>query len=346
MKKTILAVAVIGLFTSFGQKVAPLAAEEQAISANLPQIARDTSEEQNKIAVLVNNVPITENKLTQAMEPYKNEIAGSETVYQAVRKMVLNELIEDELVLQAAIERMGTWTMVAQEEIDQVIGIIKSRFKDEQGFQLAIKESGLNESDFQTKIKEKLMRIKVSDQIIKSRLQISQEELNKFCQDYGIKVHVQHILVKTEKEAIDILEQAKVSTDFSKLAKEHSLCPSSQVGGDLGFFGRGQMVKEFEDAAFSLEQEGQLSDVVKTQFGYHIIRFIAKEPATQTDIARIKQGLMSELFGISYMVVGEGLNFEIKKNLEERFIGDKLKAGYKQWIIELKANAKISFPTE
>lgn len=345
MKKAILAVAVIGLFASFGQKAAPLAAEEQAVSAPAEDSSLQ-SEEQNKIAAIVNNVPIAEVKLTQAMDPYKNEIAGSETVYQAIRERVLNELIEDELVLQAAIERMGTGTIVAQEEIDQVIGVIKSRFKDEEGFKLAIKESGLSESDFQTKIKEKLMRIKVADLAIKSKLQISQEDLNKFCQDYGTKVHAQHILVKTEKEAIDILEQAKVGTDFSKLAKEYSLCPSSQVGGDLGFFGRGQMVKEFEDAAFSLKQEGQLSDVVKTQFGYHIIRFIAKEPATQTDITRIKQNLMSELFGINYMVVGEGLNFEIKRNLEEKFIGDKLKAGYKQWIIELKANATISFPTQ
>jgi peptidyl-prolyl cis-trans isomerase C len=85
------------------------------------------------------------------------------------------------------------------------------------------------------------------------------------------KVHCAHILVKTEKEVNTVLERLKKGENFSAIAKDVSLCPSKKRGGDLGTFGRGQMVKEFENAAFVLDK-GQISGIVKTQFGYHIIK--------------------------------------------------------------------------
>ena len=85
------------------------------------------------------------------------------------------------------------------------------------------------------------------------------------------KVHCAHILVKTEKEVNAVLERLKKGEKFSAIAKDVSMCPSKKRGGDLGTFGRGQMVKEFEKAAFALEK-GQISGIVKTQFGYHIIK--------------------------------------------------------------------------
>jgi foldase protein PrsA len=85
------------------------------------------------------------------------------------------------------------------------------------------------------------------------------------------EVHCAHILVKTEKEANLILERLKKGEKFTNIARGVSLCPSGKRGGDLGTFGRGKMVKEFENAAFAL-QKGQISPVVKTKFGYHIVK--------------------------------------------------------------------------
>ncbi len=85
------------------------------------------------------------------------------------------------------------------------------------------------------------------------------------------KVHCAHILVKTESEVKKILERLGKGEKFANIAKEVSLCPSGKRGGDLGTFGRGQMVKEFETAAFAL-QKGQISAIVKTKYGYHIIK--------------------------------------------------------------------------
>jgi len=85
------------------------------------------------------------------------------------------------------------------------------------------------------------------------------------------QIHCAHILAKTEQEAKLVLDRLNKGDSFSKIAMEKSLCPSGKKGGDLGTFGRGRMVREFERAAFNL-QKGQISQPVKTEFGWHIIK--------------------------------------------------------------------------
>ncbi|MFH1641273.1 MAG: peptidylprolyl isomerase [Nanoarchaeota archaeon] len=87
------------------------------------------------------------------------------------------------------------------------------------------------------------------------------------------KVKASHILVKTEPEANIVFYDVTHNKDFSEVAKDKSLCPSKKKGGDLGWFGRNQMVKEFETAAFALKK-GEISRPVKTRFGWHIIKVI------------------------------------------------------------------------
>jgi len=85
------------------------------------------------------------------------------------------------------------------------------------------------------------------------------------------EVHCAHILVKTDKEAQAVVERLSRGDKFANVAKEVSICPSRKRGGDLGTFTRGKMVKEFEQTAFNL-QKGQVSPIVKTKFGYHVIK--------------------------------------------------------------------------
>jgi len=85
------------------------------------------------------------------------------------------------------------------------------------------------------------------------------------------KIHCAHILVEKLSVAQELRAKIAKGESFANLAKEYSIDVSKKRGGDLGFFGRGMMVSEFEKAAFAL-QKGQVSDVVKTQFGYHIIK--------------------------------------------------------------------------
>lgn len=88
-------------------------------------------------------------------------------------------------------------------------------------------------------------------------------------------VRAKHILVKTKEEAVEIKKLLDNGADFDTLAREYSLCPSKDKGGDLGYFNRGQMVPEFENAAFSTPIGG-ISEPVLTRFGWHIIKVTRK----------------------------------------------------------------------
>jgi len=91
-----------------------------------------------------------------------------------------------------------------------------------------------------------------------------------------MEVRASHILVSSESEAVSLSKKLATGSKFEELARQFSKCPSSAKGGDLGFFGKGMMVKPFEDAAFSLAM-GSVSAPVKTQFGYHLIKVTGKK---------------------------------------------------------------------
>ncbi len=86
------------------------------------------------------------------------------------------------------------------------------------------------------------------------------------------KVRASHILVEKHSQAVEIIRKIQEGADFGKMAEQFSSCPSKKRGGDLGWFERGKMVPEFEQAAFSLAVGAMTTEPVKTKFGYHIIK--------------------------------------------------------------------------
>ena len=132
-------------------------------------------------------------------------------------------------------------------------------------------------------------------------LEVSEEEMKKFYEENpqhfqkGASVSAKHILVKNEAKCQEILD-AIVSGEkiFEEAAQEFSTCPSGQKGGDLGEFGKGQMVKEFEDAAFSAEI-GQVVGPVATQFGYHLIKVESRKEAETIAFEEVKEQIRRNL---------------------------------------------------
>jgi peptidyl-prolyl cis-trans isomerase C len=146
------------------------------------------------------------------------------------------------------------------------------------------------------------------------------------------QVHIHHILIKfgenkedSKAKALKVLERLKNKEDFEALAKELSEDPGSGLkGGDLGVFGRGRMVKPFEEAAFSLKNPGDLSDLVESQFGYHILRLDGKMPAKQKDLKEVKDSIAQEIFQKQAVEARKKLADEMATKAEIK--GDALKS--------------------
>lgn len=114
------------------------------------------------------------------------------------------------------------------------------------------------------------------------------------------EVRASHILVKTEDEARDVIRQLGEGADFGELAKQHSSDGSAQNGGDLGFFGPGRMVPEFESAAFALDVGGYSQEPVKSQFGFHVIKLTDKRPQQPPAFEQVERQIRSILLREKY----------------------------------------------
>jgi peptidyl-prolyl cis-trans isomerase C len=173
--------------------------------------------------------------------------------------------------------------------------------------------------------KEIETKAKVTDQDVKDYYEKHKEELASVSQ-----IRASHILVKTEEDAKKILERLKKGEDFAKIAKKSSIDPgSAKNGGDLGFFSSGQMVPEFEAAAARLKT-GEISDPVKTKFGYHIIKVTDKKMGKPVEFEKVRNVIFQRLsaerqkeFFDSYI---EGLKKSYKVELNKEAIS-KLSTG-------------------
>ncbi len=121
---------------------------------------------------------------------------------------------------------------------------------------------------------------KIKDEEVKARYEAETSKIE--------EIKARHILVKTEKEALEIIKMLDEGADFIELAKTKSTGPSGSRGGDLGYFGKGQMVPEFEKAAFALEVGKYSAKPAKTQFGYHVIKLDERRKATPPPYEKAK----------------------------------------------------------
>lgn len=204
--------------------------------------------------------------------------------YKAMKERVGKEVIRD-LVYEKV---LGEKYKVSEKEIDREIQNLKDMYGAQ--YDLAVQQSG--EQAIRNMVKLDLLRQKAAIEDVK----VTEDELKQYYNQYKPQIRASHILVKDEKTAQEIKAKLDKGEDFAKLAKEYSQdTGSAQNGGDLGWFGPGKMVKEFEDAAYALNV-GQVSQPVKTEYGYHIIKVTDKKKKP------------------SYEQMKEEIEFEVKKN--------------------------------
>jgi len=192
--------------------------------------------------------------------------------------MINNELLEQELKARGI--------AFTDQDIKDEIDAIKLSMGSEEQFQEVLTQNNISLEALSFNIRQQALIRKAHE----ANATVTDKEIEEFYDQYkdniggNDRIRASHILVDTEEEAKEIVEQLKGGADFAELAKEKSKDGSSAVGGDLGFFQKGDMVPEFEEAAFALNIN-DVSDIVKSQFGYHIIKKTdEKKGATLEDL--------------------------------------------------------------
>lgn len=203
--------------------------------------------------------------------------------------------------------------------------------------ELILQQATKDGLDKGAEIEEKLKDLKkrlIVEAFLKKKVetesQVSDADLQKFYEENkekfksGEQIKASHILVKTEKEAKDVLAQIKAGGNFEELAKKNSVDSSSAKGGDLGWFGKGSMVPVFEKAALALK-EGQVSDVVKSDFGFHIIKLTGKRPAGIRPLEEVREQIKGAIMPARQQEVFQKIKEELKKSAKITIKEDVLK---------------------
>ncbi|MEK9657916.1 MAG: peptidylprolyl isomerase [bacterium] len=219
---------------------------------------------------------ITEELFNQRLQQLPEQVRAQFSTKER-RDNMLDQLINEELLYMSA----------KTSEIDKTQAYMDTLQKAKQQLDLLKRQTMITEL-----IKQKVRtEATVKPEDVKAYFTQNASQFAKY-----EKRSASHILVKTRKEALRLMTQLKKGTSFEKLAAQHSLDPTGKQGGSLGWFTRGQLEKSFEDTVFSMTKEGQISSVVKTQFGYHIIKLDGVELVPARTFAEVKSQIEKLLY--------------------------------------------------
>ncbi len=244
---------------------------------------------ENKVVAIVKGKEITQQDVLQ----FLNDL-GPQTAMQFQSpegmKRVVDELVNQEVLYLDAIENGLNEEKEFKEELEK----IKINFLKQYAFRKIISDISATEGEI---------------------LEFYNEHKEHFQKPESVRAS--HILVDSEDKANEVLKEISEGLDFEEAARKYSLCPSKDKGGDLGEFTRGQMVVEFEEAAFSMEID-TISEPVRSQFGYHIIKLISKNEASISKLDEVKNQITQQIIGTKQQEVYLNKTEDLKNKYEAK----------------------------
>lgn len=309
MFKRNVTIAVLVAAVSMMGGAEALAAEKKAAPA---PVAAEKAKPLPDPVARVNGVAIPAADLQKALTAFSKSPSAAQVPpgqEKAVQQFLLNQMIGGELMYQVA---KNTPVKDQDKQIDDAVGRLKARFKTEDEYKKGLQEQGLSEKELRELIRRNVIIENHIEQVVVPKQTVSDAEVKEFYDKnpetftQPEQVRASHILITVDAKATDadkkaakekaegLLKQLKSGADFAKLAEANSGCPSSKQGGDLGYFGKGQMVKPFEEAAFNMKP-GEVSGVVETQFGYHIIKLIERKAPAKIAFDDVKAKIAESL---------------------------------------------------
>lgn len=316
-------ICLVVLLATIGVSCKPKSPEETGAKQTEPNAVSESNA--NKIAVTINGITITEGDVLELIKPQLDMFAKqsaqlppgiAEQYKKQLHDQALEQLMRRELLDQKIKESNIT---VSDEEVLTKIREIASGSGELISLEEAKKEVERYGQDFEQlkeDVHKSLARNKFMEMQWAGKINVTQEDARQYYDQNRNKfeipeqIRASHILIeftsddpnmdpnqakaeaKTQTE--DLLKQIKGGADFAELAKAHSKCPSAPRGGDLGYFPRGKTTPAFEKAAFEL-QVGQVSDVVETEYGYHIIKVTDHKDASVVSFEQAKDDIIEQL---------------------------------------------------
>lgn len=305
---------------SFGSRLRVAAMLLAAMTMALPSgTAAAAAEMVDRIVAVVNGDIIVLSELRQISRNYLDrmsdqfKIAGGDEQLREAERRILDQLIDEKLVNQEADRLAITFS---EREVDMAVKDMQNRNKlNDAQFAAALAEEGLTMPKYREQLKSQMKKVRVIDQEIKSRIQVSKEEVDayyeKHADDFNAEpeVRIQQIRLiippessagevsRIQAQAESILAKIKGGEDFTSLVGLYSQDPTAQAGGDMGTFKRGELLPAIDEYAFSMKP-GEVSPVIRTEGGFHIVKVVGRrEPTALSDEERraeVKDVIFSE----------------------------------------------------
>ncbi len=276
MKKFALALTLAGMMTFVCQAAfAGDSGAGQSAAKKPAQAAAKTDKKPHTVAT-VNGEKVTSDTIDMIMQQGAAQGMVQQQDNPALKKVILGKLIDMMLFSQAG-KKAG---LEKDSDYKQAIDMMKKQ-------EALFKKQVLSTLYLR---KEAMDKIKVSPEEVKDYYDKNKDQFK-----VGEQVKASHILVATEAEAKAIKADLDKGESFKKLAKEKSTDPSASRGGNLGWFGKGMMDPDFEKAAFALKKVGDVSEPVKTKFGWHIIKLTGRKAASIRPLDKVKDVIKQKL---------------------------------------------------
>lgn len=281
----------------------PTAGEAGDPAAPAAEPAKPIPDQLPDVVARVNGQPIAKSELERAIRNLELNAGGAVPAERRAEifRGVLDQLIDVKLLEQEAAARNIKAT---DAEVTQGLTEMKAQAPDQATFEKALSARQMTEADLRNEARQRLTVDKLLVAEVEPKAAVAPQDIEAFYKGnpqffmQPEAVRASHILLKVEPtadaaakqaartRADDLLKQVKAGGDFAALAQQHSQDGSAPGGGDLGFFPRGQMTKAFEDAAFALKA-GEVSGVVETEFGFHIIKLTEHRTARTVPLAEV-----------------------------------------------------------
>lgn len=261
----------------------------------------------------VNGKPITRQEMDRAVKIMLVQTGTKQLLPDALKQAqaaILEQLTNSELLYQASLEMK---MKDLDKQVDEKLAKDRAAYKTDAEYEAALARMEMDPSQLKEFTRRDIAINNMIEQRFAGKVKVEESEAKKFYDDNrakyferGASVRASHILIglgenaspeqkdEAKAKADALLARLKKGEDFGELAKKESTCPSKEKGGDLGVFGSGDMVPPFEKAAFAL-QPGEMSGVVATVFGYHIIKLTEAIPARVEPYEEVKGKIMDHL---------------------------------------------------